>query len=990
MNMKNILTRISVCCFALIAFNTIAQTTSGTRPNIIVILADDLGYADVGFNRDATFPVDRGVIPTPNIDALASTGIVVKNAHVAHPFCGPSRVALLTGMMPHRIGAQYNLPNDITSTLGVPENETYFSSVLQNSSYNTAAFGKWHLGFKEGSYQPLDRGFDYFYGFLGGGKNYFESEYEDNFYNRLGGANPVTNEYQDPIWRDRGYVAKDEYSNAENEDYLTDLLTDEAIGYANSVAGSTDPYFMYLSYNAPHTPLQAPAAEEAQFKLDNPNFENLIRNSTYITESTPVTKEADPVKKAELIEKFVQARITYATMVTNMDTNIGRLVTELKKDMAKFNNTVIIFLSDNGGYTYSKGAVNWPLDALKGSVKEGGHKVPMFVSWPNKIRSSATYNHQISSLDIYPTVLALAGATKPATKIIDGVDFMDKLIAGQNARPEEGLIIMRPQNGFHNAGIAYENWKITKNGGNGQWNLYNILNDPGETTDISSSDPNGEQIIQTIIDKAVDVVVDFKDVKPAWYDNDNEDVDGDGEGDGHVHSFLWEDGTLPGYDRLFGTPLLKLEGELNKISIAKTTDATEGIVNGIFTVSLPEGVLATENINVTYTASGDATEGTDYTTLSGTVTIANGTNSAEISIDAAQDGLDEISESVIITLATTTFGSVESTPAEINIFDVIESTVLTAGDIAIVGWKAGKGKVAFMLLKDISATTKLSISNRTWSNSSNAFTGDYSVDDIWTWSPGAAYTTGDIFILDDNGSVKQVLDNAEVVVGSTSHDYTGKTAESSDGDFDFSVNGEGILIFQADPFVLPTDANSTAWITGINTALGWGNGGGNTVSDLPTALTNGVNANDVGEKHDFGVYTGKLSGTPAQLRASINDVSNWSFSEDTEYNLWSFDKTSNNISGNIGTAGTLSVSTQSAYKLNIFPNPVSKTFTIQLNDTYKNVEVEVLSITGKLIKKINSKNSANQNIDVSNLSSGIYMVRVKADGNFSVEKIIKL
>jgi len=207
--------------------------------------------------------------------------------------------------------------------------------------------------------------------------------------------------------------------------------------------------------------LQVPAAEEAQFKLDNPNFESLISNSTYITESTPVEKLDDPVEKQELIDKFVDARITYATMVSNMDTNIGRLVIELKKDMTKFNNTVIIFLSDNGGYTNSKGAVNYPLDAGKGSVRDGGHKVTMFVSWPDKI-SPATYDHQISSLDLYPTLIGFAGESVPAGKIIDGVDFMDAMIDGDDARPDEGLLVMRPQNGFHNGAFAYENYKIVK------------------------------------------------------------------------------------------------------------------------------------------------------------------------------------------------------------------------------------------------------------------------------------------------------------------------------------------------------------------------------------------------------------------------------------------------------------------------------------------------------------------------------------------------
>lgn len=542
------------------AQNSKTVQTKATKPNIILILADDLGYGDVGFNRltnTEAFPVDRGVIPTPNIDALANNGIICKNAHVAHPFCGPSRAAILTGMYPHRIGAQYNLPNDITSTLGIPTNETYFSTLVQEANYNTAAFGKWHLGFAEGLYQPLDRGFDYFFGFLGGGKGYFESGYEDLFYRRLGGTNPTTNEYQDPLQRNRSYVDRNEFSNAENEDYLTDVLTNDAIKYVNENAQKEDPFFMYLAYNAPHTPLEAPADEIALFKQNNPDFENLIRNSSYITESNPVTKIADPAARAAKIEEFVQDRIVYATMVSNLDTNIGKLVAELKKDMNVYNNTVIVFLSDNGGYTYSKGAVNFPLDALKGSVLEGGHKVPMFVHWPNKISTPAIYDYQISSLDLYPTIVNLAGGTLSNSKIIDGKDIMNKLIAGQDVRPNgEATYIMRPQNGFHNAAVMSYPWKIVKTGGKGKWRLYNIVSDPGETNDVRKTEANGEQIVQKLLDQAVAWCKEFKDVKPAWYDNDGED--GPDGPVGHPHSSMWDDGTLPGYDALFESPELVL------------------------------------------------------------------------------------------------------------------------------------------------------------------------------------------------------------------------------------------------------------------------------------------------------------------------------------------------------------------------------------------------------------------------------------------------
>lgn len=528
--------------------------TKESRPNVIVILADDLGYGDVGFNRvtnKTAFPSDLGIIPTPNIDVLANNGIICKNAHVAHPFCGPSRAAILTGMYPHRIGAQYNLPNDITTTLGIPLNETYFPKLLQNANYKTAAFGKWHLGFVDGLYQPLDRGFDYFFGFLGGGKAYFENGYEDSFYRRLGGSNPVTNEYQDPLQRNKNYVNQAEFSNAVDQDYLTDILTDDAIKYLKSNAGKPDPFFMYLAYNAPHTPLEAPAAEITKFKLNNPNFENLVRNSPYITESTPVTK-LSPELQAAKIEEFVQNRITYATMVSIMDENIGKLITELKKDMTVFNNTVIIFLSDNGGYTYSKGAVNFPLDALKGSVLEGGHKVPMFVHWPDKIKTPKTYDFQISSLDIYPTLVNLAGGSIPPTKIVDGKDFMDKLITGEDVRPDGGaLFIMRPQNGFHNGAIMSFPWKIVKTGGNGAWKLFNIENDPGETTNVRNTTSDSEKIIQDLLNQAIVWTKEFKDVKPAWYDND------DG-GNGHPHESMWNDNTLPAYDSLFESTELSL------------------------------------------------------------------------------------------------------------------------------------------------------------------------------------------------------------------------------------------------------------------------------------------------------------------------------------------------------------------------------------------------------------------------------------------------
>ncbi|WP_165732664.1 T9SS type A sorting domain-containing protein [Polaribacter sp. 20A6] len=428
--------------------------------------------------------------------------------------------------------------------------------------------------------------------------------------------------------------------------------------------------------------------------------------------------------------------------------------------------------------------------------------------------------------------------------------------------------------------------------------------------------------------------------------------------------------------------------QTGKISIIGTTDAIEGTTDGSFKVALPNGEIATEDINVTYLVDGSATEGTDYTTIPRTFTIASGTNSSEIIIDAVEDGIEEDPETVTITLQSSSSKTVDTTVTSISISDFVASTTLTAGDIAIVGWKSGSGKLAFMLLKDISATTKLSISNRSWSNASNGFIGDFTVDDIWTWTAGSEYKTGDILMLDSDGQIKQVVGNTEVVVGVTAHDYTGKVDQRSDGDFDISVNGEGILIFQADPFALPTNGNSTAWITGINTSQGWGVGGGNSYSELPTALTNGINANSVGDKHDFGVYKGALSGTPAQLRASINDASNWIFSEDTTYNLWSFNKTVSNTTGDIGIVGTLLVSTLSKGQFTIFPNPANEELSINFGEAQQTLEIEIFAALGKSVKKVKESNVLNSKLSVSNLSSGIYFLSITSENTKQTKKII--
>lgn len=512
--------------------------TEGERPNIILIFVDDLGYTDVGFNRDAGFLEEYGIIPTPEIDALAAGGVVAKNAHVAHPFCGPSRVALMTGVYPHRICAQYNLPNDLDSDFGVSADETFFSKVLQDNNYNTAAIGKWHLGVGN-EFIPNNRGFDYFFGMIGGGHEYFESIYEPTW---IANGGNTTNEYRVPLLRNTDYVAPSEF---ENDEYLTDILTEETVSYINENGSSPDPFFIYLAYNAPHTPLQAPAADIAQFKADNPDFESLVANSPDIlTANIPNNWNGTP---EEYRASLVEDRVIYATMVTIMDRGIGEV-----KDAVDANgltdNTLIIFMSDNGGKLRQAGAVNYPLTAGKGSTDEGGHRVPMLFNWPNTLPAGATYDHLVSSLDLYPSFLELAGAAVPDNKLLEGTTVINNLLTNQDARPEESVYVMRPYSGFHNGAVMNGNYKISKKGNNPNltaWKLYDIISDPGEQNNIRSTLPNGEVIVNELLQKAATWVSDFEDVDPCWFDHNNP----------HPHQALWNNGNLPNYEALFGTTL---------------------------------------------------------------------------------------------------------------------------------------------------------------------------------------------------------------------------------------------------------------------------------------------------------------------------------------------------------------------------------------------------------------------------------------------------
>ena len=357
-----------------------ATATVVAKPNVIVILVDDLGYNDVSYNGATQ-------IQTTNIDRLASRGVTFTNGYVPYSTCTPSRAGLLTGRYPSRFGLEGNLayaPFD--DNHGLPLEETLFPERLQDEGYRTGIVGKWQLGAAR-RFNPLNRGFDYFFGFLGGGHSYWHSN-----------TTSPHDHMQLPLIENTGY--------GEFDGYLTDVLTDRAIDFIEKP--TDEPFFLYLAYNAPHTPLQAPQ---------------------------------------ELIDKYStvedRKRRIYLAMVDSLDQNIGRVLDALDESSLA-DNTVIFFLSDNGGRSgkppESDHADNNPLRGAKDSFYEGGIHVPFVASWPAMWPEGHTYDPMVISLDIASTVLKLANATsEDPDRPIDGVDLDPFLRGSEEGPPHQAL-----------------------------------------------------------------------------------------------------------------------------------------------------------------------------------------------------------------------------------------------------------------------------------------------------------------------------------------------------------------------------------------------------------------------------------------------------------------------------------------------------------------------------------------------------------------------
>ena len=407
-----------------LAASAMAQTPVQSRkPNVIVIVTDDQGYGDVGFNGCKD-------IPTPNLDALARSGTICTSGYVTFPVCSPSRVGLLTGRHGARFGYDTN-PDSPQSpnphAMGLPLSERTLPEVLQKVGYQTGGIGKWHLGVQP-HFHPNQRGFGEFFGFLGGG------------HQSLNWVENPNNPYQWALLRNTTPVPGVE------KRYLTEVLTDEATAFVER--HQKEPFFLYLAYNAPHEPLQAPESYLARF----PNLTG--------------------------------KRKTYAAMVSAVDDGVGKLTAKLK-ELGLTNDTLVVYISDNGGPINANASRNLPLRGEKSQVLEGGIRVPFVLSYPGTIPAGKRYDQPVSTLDIQPTALALAGKETQHMASMEGVNLIPFLRGESKEAPHERLYWRHINGSWAIREGAYKLMSDAK----GVQSLFDLTQDIGEKNNLLAQKP---------------------------------------------------------------------------------------------------------------------------------------------------------------------------------------------------------------------------------------------------------------------------------------------------------------------------------------------------------------------------------------------------------------------------------------------------------------------------------------------------------------------
>ena len=441
---------------ALVLAFSIHLAAVASQPNIIILLADDLGYGELGCQGNPQ-------IPTPHIDSIAANGIRFTQGYVTAPNCSPSRAGLLTGRIPTRFGYEFNpigARNEDPGT-GLPSSEITLAECLHDVGYTTGLIGKWHLG-GAADYHPHRHGFDEFFGFRHEGHYYVPPPWHGvtTMLRRKALPGNRRGRWENGSLILSTHMGHDEPDyDADNpivrggqpvvvEEYLTDTFTREAVDFISRHRDK--PFLLLVAYNAVHSPLQA----------------------------------ADRyMEKFESIDD-IHRRI-FAAMLAHLDDSVGEILRRVRREGLE-ENTLIIFLSDNGGPTRELTSSNAPLRGGKGQMYEGGLRVPFMAQWKNRLPAGRTFDRPVVSVDIFATAAGLAGADAPDN--LDGVDLMPHLEGRDDRDPHDGFFWRQ---GGHMA-LRRGDWKLVnmhRDSSKPQWELYHLPNDQSEENDLARSEP---------------------------------------------------------------------------------------------------------------------------------------------------------------------------------------------------------------------------------------------------------------------------------------------------------------------------------------------------------------------------------------------------------------------------------------------------------------------------------------------------------------------
>ncbi len=443
MNFKNLIFLI-----VLLSFHSLADAN---KPNVIIILVDDLGWADISL-RGAPFK-------TPNIDSLFQEGASL-NRFYTTPICSPTRAALMTGRDPLKLGVAYSVIMPWMNN-GIHPDEHFMPESFKMNGYQTAMFGKWHLGHSQEIFHPNQRGFDDFYGHLHTEVGYFPP------FSNQGGID----------FQKNGVTIDD-------QGYSTFLLAREASNWINS-RDKEKPFFMYIPFLAPHTPLEAP--------------EKLIEKYKTLEDTRKPTRNLTADRARERSKTLApSARPLYAAVVDALDQAIGEILLSIEEAGIE-EETIILFSSDNGGATYGGGgADNFPLRGGKGDTFEGSIRVVAALKWKGKIQAGSSLDQIMTVMDVFPTLSSASGISMKNKKIIDGRDMWPAIVNQENIPLKKDIFFVSeiPNYGQFHTTVFNDKWKLVQSISSSlleikiENKLFNITNDPYEYHDLSSQNPS--------------------------------------------------------------------------------------------------------------------------------------------------------------------------------------------------------------------------------------------------------------------------------------------------------------------------------------------------------------------------------------------------------------------------------------------------------------------------------------------------------------------